>query len=67
MYQKTGYIILIDYIRGVGDIMSDRIIRKLQRKIRKLDYPDRMYLRDWMNQWYEAMKEEQEMQREEEE
>ncbi len=40
--------------------MSDRIIRKLQRKIRKLDYPDRMYLRDWMNQWYEAMKEYQE-------
>ena len=33
---------------------------KLQRKIRKLDYYDRIDLMDWMNRWYEAMKEEQE-------
>ena len=40
--------------------MMTRKTRKIMRIIRKLDYHDRMYLMDWMNGWYEAMKEEQE-------
>ena len=29
-----------------------RKVLKLQSKIRKLDFHQRMMLRDWMNEWY---------------
>ena len=60
MYQKKGYIIFRSQFRVIGDTMFRDKITKLQRKIRKLDYYDRIDLMDWMNRWYEAMKEEQE-------
>lgn len=60
MYQKKGYIIFRSQFRVIGDTMFRDKMTKLQRKIRKLDYYDRIDLMDWMNRWYEAMKEEQE-------
>ena len=60
MYQKKGYIIFNSQFRVIGDTMFRDKMTKLQRKIRKLDYYDRIDLMDWMNRWYEAMKEEQE-------
>ena len=60
MYQKKGYIIFRSQFRVIGDTMFRDKMTKIQRKIRKLDYYDRIDLMDWMNRWYEAMKEEQE-------
>ena len=60
MYQKKGYIIFRSHFRVIGDKMFRDKMTKLKRKIRKLDYYDRIDLMDWMNRWYEAMKEEQE-------
>ena len=44
--------------------MSDRKVRKLQRKIRKLHWYQRMILRDWMNAWYSDIKEQRRMEEE---
>jgi len=45
--------------------MSDRKVRKLQRKIRKLHWHQKMILMDWMNAWYSDVKEQQRLEEEE--
>ena len=44
--------------------MSVRKVRKLQRKIRKLHWYQRMILMDWMNAWYSDIKEQCRMEEE---
>lgn len=45
--------------------MSDKKVRKLQRKIRKLHWYQKMILMDWMNAWYSDVKEQQRLEEEE--
>jgi len=40
-------------------------VRKLQKRIRKLHYYDRMFIMDWMNAWYSDIKEQQRLEEEE--
>jgi hypothetical protein len=39
--------------------MNDKRVNKLKKKVRTLDYWQRIELMDWMNTWYAAMKEEE--------
>jgi hypothetical protein len=41
-----------------GIKMNDKRVKKLKKKVRALDYWQRIELMDWMNTWYAAMKEE---------
>lgn len=40
--------------------MNDMKVHKMKRKIRKLNWHQRIELMDWMNMWYSAIKEEEE-------
>ena len=44
--------------------MSDRKVRKLQRRIRKLHWYQKMILMDWMNAWYSDVKEQRRLEEE---
>jgi len=48
-----------------GRRMNDRLVRKLQKKIRRMHWHDRITLMDWMNRWYSDMKEQQRLEEEE--
>ena len=39
----------------------DKKIRKIQAKIRKMTWAQKLALMDWLNMWYEGYKEEQQM------
>ena len=45
--------------------MNDKNIRKLQKRIRKLHWYQKMILMDWMNAWYSDMKEQERLEEEE--
>ena len=42
-----------------------RKVRKIQKLVRSLHYHDRIFLMDWMRQWYDDMKEQAKMEGEE--
>lgn len=39
----------------------NRKVRKIQAKIRKMTWHQKLALMDWLNMWYEGYKEEQQM------
>ncbi len=45
--------------------MNDRVVHKLKKKLRKLEYWQRYELMDWLNAWYSDMKEQRRMEEEE--
>jgi len=46
-------------------VIPTRTVRKLQKKIRRLHWYDRILLMDWMNAWYSDMKEQEILEAEE--
>lgn len=40
--------------------MIDMKVEKLKRKIRKMEFYQKIELMDWLNSWYAAVKEEEE-------
>jgi len=39
--------------------MNDKVIRKMLKRLRKLDFGQRILLMEWLNAWYSDMKENQ--------